>query len=86
MLDMPDPSTHSMASHNNNQASYETGYRPKDKALHGLVKVTGLDDSFYMHDLVKEEKLLTDLSREVEPDKLLHEENRHRKHIKPGLL
>ena len=81
MLDMPDPSTHSMASHNNNQASYETGYRPKDKALHGLVKVTGLDDSFYMHDLVKEEKLLTDLRREVprkvEPDKLLREENRH---------
>ena len=42
MLDMPDPSTHSMASHNNKQvgkqASYETCYRLKDKAMHGLVK------------------------------------------------
>ena len=40
MLDMPNPSTHSMASHNNNQvgkqASYETCYRLKDKALRGL--------------------------------------------------
>ena len=83
MLDMPDPSTHSMASHNNNQASYETGYRPKDKALHGLVKVTGLDDSYYMHNVSKEEKLLTDLSREVprkgEPDTLLCEAHRHGK-------
>ena len=79
--------THGMASHNNNQvgkqASYETCYRLKDKALHGLVKVTGLDDSYYMHDVVKEEKLLTDLSREVprkvEPDQLQREENRHGK-------
>ena len=65
------------------QASYETCYRPKDKALHGLAKVTGLDDSYYMQDVAKEKKLLTDLRREVprmvEPDKLLCEENRHRK-------
>ena len=57
--------------------------RPKDKALHGLVKVTGLDDSYYMHNVSKEEKLLTDLSREVprkgEPDTLLCEANRHGK-------
>ena len=84
---MPDPSTHSMASHINNQvgklASYETCYRLKDKALRGLVKVIGLDDSYHMHDMAKEEKLLADLRREglrmVEPDKLLCEENRHRK-------
>ena len=40
-----------------------------------------MDDSYYMHDVAKVEKLLTDLSREVprkvEPDKLLREENRH---------
>ena len=75
-----------LGSYNNQvgkQASYETCYRLKDKALHGLVKVTGLDDSYYMHYVVKEEKLLTELSREVprkvEPDQLLHEENRHGK-------
>ena len=87
LLDMPDPSTHSMASHINNQvgklASYETCYRLKDKALRGLVKVIGLDDSYYMHNVAKEEKLLNDLSRvvprKVEPDKLLREENRHGK-------
>ena len=83
MLDMPDPSTHSMASHNNNQASYETGYRPKDKALHGLAKVTGLNESCYMHDVAKEKKLLIDLRievpRMVELDKLLCEKDRHRK-------
>ena len=87
MLDMPNPSTHSMASHINNQvgklASYETCYRLKDKALRGLVKVVGLDDSYYMHDIAKEEKSLTDLRREeprkVVPNKLLREENKHGK-------
>jgi len=39
------------------QASYETCYRLKDKALRGLVKLISLDDSYYMHDMVKEEKL-----------------------------
>ena len=42
-----------------------------------------MDDSYHMHDMAKEEKLLTDLRREVprkvEPDKLLCDENRHRK-------
>ena len=42
MLYMPHLSTHSMASRNNNQVgkqeSYETCYRLKDKAMHGLVK------------------------------------------------
>ena len=79
MLDVPDPSTHSMASHINNQvgklASYETCYRLKDKALCGLVKVIGLDDSYYMHAMAKVVKVLTALRREVprkvEPDKLL---------------
>ena len=86
MLDMPDPSTHSMSSHNNQVgklASYETCYRLKDKALRGLVKVVGLDDSYYMHDIAKEEKSLTDLRREeprkVVPNKLLREENKHGK-------
>ena len=85
LLDMPDPSTHSMASHINNQvgklASYETCYRLKDKALRGLVKVIGLDDSYYTHDMAKGEKLLADLRREVprmvEPNMLMCE-NGHR--------
>ena len=43
-----------------------------------------LDDSYYMHDMAKVERLLTDLRkdevlRKVEPNKLLCEENKHQK-------
>ena len=82
MLDMHDPNTHSMPSHNNNQvgvawvSSCETCYRLKDKALRCLVKVISTDDSHYMHDKARVEKLLTGLRKEVpkkvEHDKLLH--------------
>ena len=79
---MHDPNTHSMPSHKNNQvgvgkqARCETYYRLKDKALRCLVKVISTDDSHYMHDMAKVEKLLTGLRKEVpkkvEHGKLLH--------------
>ena len=73
-----------MLSHKNNQvgagkqARCETYYRLKDKALHlhRLVKVISTDDSHYMHDMAKVEKILTGLRKEVpkkvEHGKLLH--------------
>ena len=51
-----------------------------DRAVRSLVKLFGIDDSYFMHDMAKVEKLMTDVKnkevpRKVEPIKLQRNKN-----------